>query len=292
MRKIIHNDKIFTVFNYILATLFLLIALYPLWYVVICSISGISAIVTGRVWIIPQSITFAGYKKMLEQKEIWTGYKWTILYTLVGTSINLTFTIPAGYALTRKTLPFRRAINMYFMLTMFIGGGLIPTYLWMDRLHLVNTFWILVLMGAVSVWNMIICRTFFENNIPGELIDSAKIDGASEIGIFAKIVLPLSKSILAVMTLFFAVGHWNSYFTALIYLRDRTRQPLQLVLRTLLLTSQLMTEGTNEMLNQNMIDLQNMKYCVVIAASLPVLMLYPFIQKYFVKGVMIGAVKG
>ncbi len=292
MRKIIHNDKVFTVFNYILAALFLLIALYPLWYVVICSFSGISAIVTGKVWIVPKDVTFDGFKRMFEQKEIWSGYRWTILYTLVGTGINLVFTIPAGYALTRKTLPFRRAINMYFMLTMFIGGGMIPTYLWMDRLHLVNTFWIMVLMGAVSVWNMIICRTFFESNIPEELIDAAKIDGGSEIGIFARIVLPLSKAILAVMTLFFAVGHWNSYFTALIYLRDRGRQPLQLVLRTILLTSQMMTEGSGEQFDQLIFELQNMKYCVVIAASLPVLIMYPFIQKYFVKGVMIGAIKG
>lgn len=292
--KKLNGDKVFTIFNYILASAFLLIAIYPLYYVVICSFSGINAITTGKVRFWPADVTLVGYKKMLEQAEIWAGYKWTIIYTVVGTGIQLLFTIPAAYALSRPSLPFRTAINFYFLVTMFIGGGLIPTYLLMDRLHLTDTFILMVLMGAVSVWNMIICRTFFSSSIPVELLDAAKIDGGSEIKIFLRVVLPLSKSILAVMTLYFAVGHWNSYFTALIYLRDKARYPLQLVLRSMLLSTSLMTEMANEggTFQQNLMDLQNLKYCTVIAASLPVLVIYPFIQKYFVKGVMIGAVKG
>lgn len=290
VRRIWNNDKYFTAFNYMLAAIFLLIALYPLWYVVICSFSSTNAITTGKVWLLPAEISFDGYKRMFAQTDIWNGYKWTIIYTVVGTGINLLFTIPAGYALTRRTLPFRKAINIYFMMTMFIGGGLIPTYLWMDRLKLVNTFAVVVLMGAVSVWNMIICRTFFESNIPSELIDAAKIDGSSELGIFVRVVLPLSKAILAVMTLFFAVGHWNSYFTAMIYLQNKDMQPLQLVLRKLLLTS--LTVMEDSAYQGDVLSLQSMKYAVVIAASVPVLAIYPFIQKYFVKGVMIGAIKG
>lgn len=290
--KQINSDKVFTICNYVVALLFLLIALYPLWYVVICSFSNMSAIMSGQVWIVPVRLTFAGYRRMFAESSIWNGYKWTILYTLVGTCVNLFFTIPAAYALTKRSLPFRKTINIYFMLTMFIGGGLIPTYLWIDKLHLTNTFTILVLLGAVNVWNMIICRTFFESNIPEELIDAAKIDGSSDIGIFIRVVLPLSKSILAVMILFFAVGHWNSYFNALIYLRDTSRQPLQLVLRTLLMSTQLLGDTLGEGSSRTLMEVQNIKYCVVIAASLPVLILYPFIQKHFVKGVMIGAVKG
>ena len=289
MRKFINNDKVFTIFNYLLALFFLLIAFYPLWYVVICSVSDPSAIVTGKVWIVPADVTLAGYRRMFTENDIWFGYARTIIYTLVGTCINLLFTIPAGYALTRRTLPFRKAINIYFMLTMFIGGGLIPTYLWMSKLGMVDNVAVLVLMGAVNV--LIICRTFFDTNVPVELIDAAKIDGGSEIRIFTTIVLPLSKALLAVMTLFFAVGHWNSYFTAMVYMRSKSKWPLQLVLRSLLLTVNGQDEGVGNGM-ERMLQLQGMKYAVIIAASVPVLVIYPFIQKHFVKGVMVGAVKG
>ncbi|MFR8468882.1 MAG: carbohydrate ABC transporter permease [Eisenbergiella tayi] len=228
---------------------------------------------------------------MLAKSEIWRGYGNTILYTLTGTTINLIFTISAGYALSRKTLPFRSAINMFFLLTMFINGGLIPTYLLMNSLHLVNTFAIMVLMGGVNVWNFIICRTFFETNIPTEVLEAAKIDGSNELVFFMRIALPLSKSILAVMTLFFAVEHWNGYYNALVYLRSENKYPLQLVLRNLLLTTQLSPETSDSGMAQ-LLNLQSMKYGVIVIASVPVLILYPFIQKHFVKGVMVGAIKG
>ena len=291
--KKINADKIFIAFNYILATVFLLVALYPLWYVLICSFSSTTAITAGKVWIIPRDITLTGYEVMLGESQVWSGYLNTIFYTFAGTCVNLLCTIPAAYALSRPSLPFRRQINLYFLVTMFIGAGLIPTYLLVNKMGLTNNRLVLILLGAVSVWNMIICRTFFQTSIPDELIDAAKIDGGSDMGIFVKVVLPLSKPIIAVMVLYFAVGHWNSYFNAMVYLRDSVKFPLQLVLRTLLLSSQMMVDSIDVQEWQKQLQmLQTMKYGVVIVSSLPVFIMYPFIQKYFVKGVMIGAIKG
>ena len=291
MKRKCRQDKIFIIVDSILALFFLLICLYPLYFILIASFSNPSLVAGGKVWIIPRRLTPDGYKMMLAKSEIWRGYGNTILYTLTGTTINLIFTISAGYALSRKTLPFRSAINMFFLLTMFINGGLIPTYLLMNSLHLVNTFAIMVLMGGVNVWNFIICRTFFETNIPTEVLEAAKIDGSNELVFFMRIALPLSKSILAVMTLFFAVEHWNGYYNALVYLRSENKYPLQLVLRNLLLTTQLSPETSDSGMAQ-LLNLQSMKYGVIVIASVPVLILYPFIQKHFVKGVMVGAIKG
>ncbi|ODM09340.1 sugar ABC transporter permease [Eisenbergiella tayi] len=291
MKRKCRQDKIFIIVDSILALFFLLICLYPLYFILIASFSNPSLVAGGKVWIIPRGLTLDGYKMMLAKSEIWRGYGNTILYTLTGTTINLIFTISAGYALSRKTLPFRSAINMFFLLTMFINGGLIPTYLLMNSLHLVNTFAIMVLMGGVNVWNFIICRTFFETNIPTEVLEAAKIDGSNELVFFMRIALPLSKSILAVMTLFFAVEHWNGYYNALVYLRSENKYPLQLVLRNLLLTTQLSPETSDSGMAQ-LLNLQSMKYGVIVIASVPVLILYPFIQKHFVKGVMVGAIKG
>ena len=291
MKRKCRQDKIFIIVDSILALFFLLICLYPLYFILIASFSNPSLVAGGKVWIIPRGLTLDGYKMMLAKSEIWRGYGNTILYTLTGPAINLIFTISAGYALSRKTLPFRSAINMFFLLTMFINGGLIPTYLLMNSLHLVNTFAIMVLMGGVNVWNFIICRTFFETNIPTEVLEAAKIDGSNELIFFMRIALPLSKSILAVMTLFFAVEHWNGYYNALVYLRSENKYPLQLVLRNLLLTTQLSPETSDSGMAQ-LLNLQSMKYGVIVIASVPVLILYPFIQKHFVKGVMVGAIKG
>ena len=285
------SDRTFLAVNHVLALVLLLICLYPLYFIVIASFSNAGMVANGKVFLLPKGITLAGYRMMLEKTEIWRGYGNTILYTITGTAFNLCLTISAGYALSIKTLPFRRIINLFFLLTMFISGGLVPTYLLVNSLKLVNTFLIMVLMGGVSVWNLIICRTFFESNISTELLEAARIDGSSEFGIFFKIVLPLSKAIIAVMLLFFAVGHWNGYYNALIYLREEKRYPLQLVLRNLLLMNQLNPEADVSGMNQ-LLDLQSMKYGVIVVASLPVLIMYPFIQKYFVKGVMVGAVKG
>lgn len=286
------EDKIFMYANHIVAAFFLIVAFYPLYFVVIASFSNSAAVANGEVLLWPKGFTLAGYKMMLGKTEIWTGYKNTIIYTVVGTCINLAVTVSAAYALSRKTLPFRQFFNIYFLIPMFVGGGLIPTYMLMLNLNLVNNPLILVLMGAVNIYNMIVCRTFFQSSISTELIEAAKIDGCSELGIYTRIILPLSKSLLATMTLFFAVGHWNSYYNALIYIRNKDQWPLQLVLRSLLLSTQLQAAELDGSALGAMMEVQSMKYGVIIVASLPVLILYPFIQKHFVKGVMIGAVKG
>ncbi len=284
------EDKAFTWFVYILATFFLIIAMYPIWYVLIASFSDASDVAMGRVWLLPMNFTIEGYKMMLEYTEIWSGYANTIFYTFAGTLLSLVITVPAAYALSRKTLPFRKAINFYCILTMFISGGMIPMYLLVQNLGLLDTRTIIVLMGAVSIWNMTICRTFFETSIPLELIESAKLDGCDEFRIFARIVLPLSKAIIAVMVLYFAVARWNSYYTGLIYLRDEVKWPLQLVLRTLLNSMHVDAAEVGDVA-EKLMSVQSMKYGIIVVASAPVLMMYPFVQKYFVKGIMIGSVK-
>ena len=284
------EDKIFTFFNYILATFFLIVAFYPLWYVLIASFSDASDVAMGRVWIIPKNFTIEGYKMMLEFTEIWGGYANTIFYTVVGTLLSLFITVPAAYALSRKTMPFRKVINTYLIITMFISGGLIPTYLLVQSMGLLDTRAIIVILGSVSMWNLIICRTFFDSTIPLELIESARLDGCDEFRIFFKIILPLSKAIIAVLTLYFAVGRWNSYYSGLIYLRDQTKWPLQLVLRQLLNAMHVDAQEVGDT-TERLMEVQSMKYGIIVVASAPVLAMYPFVQKYFVKGIMIGSVK-
>lgn len=284
------EDKIFTAFNYILATFFLIVAFYPLWYVLIASFSNASDVAMGRVWIIPKNFTIEGYKMMLAFTEIWAGYANTIFYTVAGTLLSLFITVPAAYALSRKTMPFRKAINTYLIITMFISGGLIPTYLLVQSMGLLDTRAIIVILGSVSMWNLIICRTFFDSTIPLELIESARLDGCDEFRIFFKIVLPLSKAIIAVLTLYFAVARWNSYYSGLIYLRDQTKWPLQLVLRQLLNAMHVDAQEVGDT-TERLMEVQSMKYGIIVVASAPVLAMYPFVQKYFVKGIMIGSVK-
>ena len=284
------EDRVFITFVYILATFFLIVASYPLWYVLIASFSDASEVVRGNVWIVPIKFSLEGYKAMLAFTEIWAGYANTIFYTVLGTCLSLVIVIPAAYALSRETLPFRKTINFYCMLTMYISGGLIPTYFLVQDLNLLNTRTVIVLLGAVSIHNMIICKSFFMNSIPIELIESAKLDGCNEMKIFTSIVLPLSKAILSVMILYFAVARWNSYYTGLIYLQDEAKWPLQLVLRTILNAMHVEAEEVGDT-GEILMQVQSMKYGIIVVASAPVLAMYPFVQKYFVKGVMIGAVK-
>ena len=274
-----------------MATFFLIVAFYPLWYVLIASFSDASDVAMGRVWIIPKNFTIEGYKMMLEFTEIWGGYANTIFYTVAGTLLSLFITVPAAYALSRKTMPFRKVINTYLIITMFISGGLIPTYLLVQSMGLLDTRAIIVILGSVSMWNLILCRTFFDSTIPLELIESARLDGCDEFRIFFKIILPLSKAIIAVLTLYFAVGRWNSYYSGLIYLRDQTKWPLQLVLRQLLNAMHVDAQEVGDT-TERLMEVQSMKYGIIVVASAPVLAMYPFVQKYFVKGVMIGSVKG
>jgi putative aldouronate transport system permease protein len=287
-------DLIFDIINYSLLTLFTLIILYPLYFVIIASFSNPDAIYEGRIYLIPKEITFEGYKKIFEDAAIWTGYANTIKYAVVGTTVNVVLTITGAYPLSRKDL-YGRNIFMYIItFTMFFGGGLIPTYLLVKNLGMLDTMWALIMPGAISVWNLIIARTFFQTTIPEELREAAEIDGCSDIIFFTRIVIPLSKALIAIQVLFYAIGHWNAFFSALIYLKDRGKYPLQLILRNILIMNE---AAENSVMDQNSVAEKQrvadlIKYGAIIVSSIPVLILYPFIQKYFVKGVMIGSIKG
>jgi putative aldouronate transport system permease protein len=295
-KKRYNVDKLFIIFSYILLTIILVCVLYPLYFVVIASISDPSAIYNGEVILAPVGINFDGYNKILSNKTIWLGYRNSFLYMVIGTFINLFVTLPAAYALSRKDLVGRKLIMGIFAFTMFFNGGLIPTYILVQKLHLYNTFSIMVLISALSVINLIIARTFFQSNIPEELLDAAKIDGCNNTYFFIKIVLPLSKAIIAVIGLYYAVGHWNSYFNGLIYLQDESLFPLQLILRKILINNKMLANllpvDAYEEIEKSRKIAESLKYGIIIVASLPVIILYPFVQKYFVQGVMIGAIKG
>lgn len=289
------SDKIFDIVNYTFLFLILIIVLYPLYFIVIASFSSPNEVASGNVWLYPKGLNIDGYKEIFKFEKIWIGYKNSIIYTIVGTTINLVATIPAAFAFSRKDLVGSKYIMWLFTFTMFFGGGLIPTYLLVQNLHLDNTMWALVLPGAVGVYNLIIARTFFDINIPNELYEAAVVDGCDYFKYFFRIVLPVAKPIIAVMLLIYAVGHWNSYFNALIYIVDASKQPLQVVLREVLIQSQNVTDLTGS--NLDNLEKQRqlaelIKYGVIIVSSLPVLILYPFVQKHFVKGMMIGSVKG
>ncbi|WP_413467459.1 carbohydrate ABC transporter permease [Metabacillus niabensis] len=288
------EDKIFDLINIFLVAIMVLLVVYPLYFIVIASISNPNMIYEGKVWLLPKDITFEGYQRIFSDSKIWLGYKNSIIYTFVGTLVNVSCTLMAAYALSRRDLYGRNLIMFLFLFTMFFSGGLIPTYLVVKNLGLLNTMWALILPKAVAVWNVIVARTFFQTSIPNELLEAAKIDGCSDAKFFWKIVLPLSKPIVAVMVLFYAVGHWNSYFDALIYLNNEDLYPLQLILRNILIqneaSTQMMSDIDSLAAKQRVSEL--IKYGVIIVASIPLLVLYPFVQKYFVKGVMIGGIKG
>lgn len=292
--KISKEDIIFDTINYILLSCVLIIVLYPLYFIVIASISDPTAVSNGQLKFLPIDITFEGYKRIFQDRLILSGYKNTIKYTVVGTTINIFLTMMTAYPLSRKDFSGRKALMIFLMITMYFNGGLIPTYLIVKHLGLINNWLIMVLKGAVSVYNIIIARSFLQSSIPEELYEAAVIDGCSHIKFFTRVVLPLSKAIIAVLVLFYGIVHWNEFFTALIYLRDEKLYPLQLILRSILLENQMqdaMMNNIDDINNQQYIaDL--IKYGMIIVASLPLLILYPFLQKYFVKGVMIGSVKG
>ena len=286
-------DKAFDLMDYIFLTVAFLLVAYPLYFVVIASVSDPIAVYEGRVILYPIKPTLEGYRRILSYSTLFTGYKNTLLYTLVGTSINVVLTITAGYALSRKELVGRNIMMMGVMITMIVSGGMIPNYLLVRSLRIYNTMWALILPGAVSTWNLIVTRTFFQQTIPDELREAADLDGCSDTAFFLRVVLPLSTSIIAVMILFYAVSHWNSYFNALIYLSSTAKYPLQLVLRNILIVNTLddmVNDVATQAAQQRMGDL--IKYGMIIISSLPLLILYPFLQKYFVQGVMIGAIKG
>lgn len=292
-------DKIFLIFVYVFLAISLLIVLYPLIYIISASISNPHLVNSGEMWLLPKGITFEGYRILLGNSSIWRGYLNTIYYTVLGTSINLLVTLPCAYALSREDFYGRRAFTNFMLVTMFLSGGLIPSYLLIRSLGMLNTVWALVIPGAVSVYNVVVTRTFFQSTIPREMEEAAIVDGCSDFRLFMQIVLPLSTPIIAVMALFYGVGHWNSFFSALIYLSDRSMYPLQMILREILILQDMSSNTVNNVTSEmaNMLYskqqlAQVIKYGVMIVSSLPVIIVYPFLQKYFVKGMMVGSIKG
>ena len=293
------GDRIVNIVNLVLLTVIFVLVLYPLVYVLSASVSDPMLVSSGQMWLYPKGLTFEGYRRVFQDPDIMTGYKNTVMYTLIGTSLNLIFTLTAAYALSKKRLMGRNVFMLLIAFTMYFSGGLIPTYLMYRNFNWLNTLWVMVVPGLVGVTNLIIARTFFATGISQELEESAMIDGASVTRTFIFIVLPLSKPIISVMALYYGVGHWNAFFNALIYLTQKERYPLQLVLRGILIENQMKAA----MMTSGIIDADDMviaqvrlasliRYSVIVVSSLPVILLYPFLQRYFAKGVMIGAIKG
>jgi putative aldouronate transport system permease protein len=288
------TDRMFNLTIYGLLMVVVLVVLYPLYFVLIASFSSPQLVLNGDIWLYPKEITWRGYEKLFQNQEIMQGYGNTILYTASGTAINLALTVAAAFPLSRRNFVGRNWITGFMVFTMFFSGGLIPTYLLIKQLGLLNTYWVMVLPSAVSVWNIMLMRTFFQSGLPYELQEAAAIDGCSNLRVLWRIVLPLSAPILAVMVLFYSVGHWNAYFNALIYLSNREKYPLQLILREILVQGETkdMVDISEGSLTSSILDVESIKYAIVIVANVPILILYPFLQKYFNKGVMVGALKG
>ena len=289
--KLSHSDRIYYLIVNIICTLILLIVLDPLVFVISSSFSDPNRIAGHGVLLWPVGFSTEGYKAVFEYSDVLVGYKNTIIYTVLGTVINVAMTMICAYPLARKTLPFRNAFMFFFSLVMFIDGGLIPNYILIQKLGIMNTIWTMLLPGAISVYNMIITRTFIQTNIPEEMLEATQVDGCSDARFFFSFVLPLSKAILAVISLYYAVRHWNEWFNAFIYLDDRSKYPLQLFLREILIANANSTMAeANSVDGMQFLD-ELIKYCSIIVSTVPILIAYPFVQKYFVTGVMIGSVK-
>ena len=287
------EDKIFDFILYGIAAILIVVALYPMYFIVIASISNPNLVSNGEILFLPKGINFKAYEQLASYSQLWTGYKNTIFYVIVGTVFTLVVNIPAAYALSRKKLYGRKALTIFYLIPMFFTGGLIPTYLAVQQFHLLDTFWVMVLPFSVVTYYIIVGRTFFANSIPEELWEAAQLDGCGYMGFFFRIVLPLSKAVIAVIALWAAVGQWNSYFNALIYLRNPELQPLQIILRNILISNQTissMTTGAAAAEAKQMADL--IKYAVIVVSSAPIMCLYPFVQKHFNQGVMLGSLKG
>lgn len=287
------GDRAFNIVNAIVMTLTTLAIVYPLYYVLLASITDPVVVSSGKLLLYPEAPYFEGYTRALHYAPLWTGYGNTLKYTLVGTAVALFCTIPAGYALSRIDLPGRRVLMFLFTFTMFFSGGIIPLYLVVRQLHMYDTIWAIVLPVAVSAYNLIVCRSFFDTGIPNELLEAAKIDGCNDFKFFFRIVLPLSSTIIAVMCLFYATALWNMFFNPLMFLSGKENMPLQVVLRDLVLLNQAnsITSSAEEIAMRQKLA-ERLKYCIVVLAAAPLLIVYPFLQKYFAKGVMVGAVKG
>lgn len=286
------GDRIFLSVTYILLILVLIAVLYPLIYIVSSSLSSPSAVSAGKVWLWPVDVSLAGYEAVFRNGQVLTGYANSLFYTVAGTFISVSLTIMVAYPLSKKSFFGRTPLMVFITFTMLFSGGLIPTYLVVKSMGMIDTRWALLIPNAVWVWQVIIARTFFQTSIPDELSEAADIDGCSDIRYIFSVVLPLAKPIIAVLSLMYAVGQWNAYFDALIYLKSQSLYPLQLILRSILILG----SGTGNMDAGEMVKQQQMaelmKYSLIVVASLPVLVIYPFVQRYFVQGMLIGSVKG
>lgn len=297
-RHAIHDSAHDRVFDAVVLAVVILITLliaYPLYFVIIASFSDPGMVATGQVLFWPRGITFDGYNYIFQDHRIWSGYLNTFIYTIFGTLLGIALTVPAAYALSRKDLMGYSPIMKIFVFTMYFSGGMVPIYLVISQLGLINTRFVLILVGSFSAYNLIICRTFFQNTIPLEIQEAAEIDGCSIPHLFVSIILPLSKPIIAIMALYYAVGHWNDFFNALLYINSQDKLPLQMIMRDILIQGQ--SVATDSTMDPQQVErmqtiAMSIKYGVIIGSSLPILAFYPFIQKYFVKGVMIGSVKG
>lgn len=293
--KKITQDKVVYFINYIMLTVLLVMVLYPLIYIVSCSFSSGDALMSGKVKLFPVDLTLQSYQAVFKYQSIWTGYRNAIIYAIVGTVISMVLTLFAAYPLSRSDFRGKKIFTIIILFTMMFSGGLIPTYLLVKNLGLMDSIWAVVLPGAVNAYNIIVARTFFANTIPKELQEAAEMDGCSDFRFFIKIVIPLSAPIIAVLSLWVIVGLWNSYFGPMIYLNSQEKYPLQLVLRRILLLSQVNLNQSSidpETIRKNQYLSEMLKYGTIIISTLPLMVIYPFVQKYFVKGVMIGSVKG
>jgi multiple sugar transport system permease protein/putative aldouronate transport system permease protein len=288
------NDRIYFAVVYTVLGIFLVLILYPLIYVLSASFSSAGAVTSGRVFLWPVEPGLAGYKAVFRHPLILTSYRNTFIYTIVGTLVNIAMTMVAAYPLSRRDLPLNGIFMFLFTFTMLFNGGMIPDYILMRNLRFIDTIWSLVIPGAINVFNLIIARTFLMSSIPPALLEASQIDGCSDFRYFTAIVLPLAKPVIAVLTLYYSVGHWNNYFSAFLYLNTYSKMPLQLILREILNANTMDTNMVVDLavseMTQNLADL--LKYSLIIVSSLPVLILYPFVKRFFIKGVMVGSIKG
>lgn len=292
------GDNVFDIVCNTFLVLFLLIVLYPIYFVVVASFTDPEVVNSGAFLWYPVKFTLEGYKKVFENSRVWTGYWNTILYTAGSVVLGITVTMMAGYALARKGLFGKNLIMKILVFTMYFSGGMIPLFLVVSKLGLINTRFVIILFGSVSVYNIIVVRSFLTSNIPDELLDAARMDGCGNFNFFIRIVLPLSKAVIAVIVMYIAVGQWNSYFNSMLYLTDSNKLPLQMFLReTLLMASELGNVSGDAALDPQYVEMmrkmaQVLKYSLIVVSTAPIMCVYPFLQKYFVKGVMIGSVKG
>lgn len=292
-RKKSRGDLLFDAVLVVISVLIILLVAYPLYFIIIASFSQPEAVLGGKLRFLPVGFNVESYQMVLAEKKVWVGYRNTIFYTVLGTCINLVITVLAAYPLSRKDMPCRGLFTFVASFTMLFGGGMIPVYLVVRRLGIVDSIWAMVIPNALATYNMLVMKNYFQSSVPEELQEAAAIDGCDYFRTLMRVVMPLSAPILAVITLFYAVGHWNAFFNAIIYLRNQDLFPLQIVLRDILLQNSLEAVGGDLTgMYEKVMRGETMKYALIIVASLPVIAMYPFVQKYFVKGVMVGAIKG